>query len=242
MRSTSTGGMHAPEPSKTIDPGSSDAASAAPAGTFDSNGAPANPPPTLRHPTVRTPAITASSRKSDAACEPDSAMAISSSSEGPASATRGSAGPPRPMQTITRVRSLLAEQRRPVPGHGGLARALAGGDHRQFRPLERHGLVVRRDEPRARRLVGEAETQRKRRQPQLRRGRQRRARPRGPPRRPRAARAGAAPPPGLSPPACRSAARAAPGRASPRRRRRPPRPDRAGPAPRGRRTGGAPRR
>ena len=99
--STSTGGMHAPDPSKTIAAGSSDAASAAPAGTFDSNGAPAKPPPTLRHPTVRTPATTASSRKSDAACDPASAIAISSSSDGFASATRGSAGPPRPMHTTT---------------------------------------------------------------------------------------------------------------------------------------------
>ena len=48
VRSTSTGGMHAPEPSNTIAPGPSDAASAAPAGTFDSNGcageAAADPP------------------------------------------------------------------------------------------------------------------------------------------------------------------------------------------------------
>ncbi len=63
VRSTSTGGMHDPEPSKMSAPAAgSDAASAAPSGTFDSHGAPASPPPTRRQPTVRTPASTASSR------------------------------------------------------------------------------------------------------------------------------------------------------------------------------------
>ena len=60
--STSTGGMHAPDPSNTIAPGASEAAERAPSGTFESWGAPANPPPTRRQPTVGTPAITASSR------------------------------------------------------------------------------------------------------------------------------------------------------------------------------------
>ena len=61
----------------------------------------------------------------------------------------------------------LAQQRRPVAGHGRLAGALAGGDHGELRPVELDRLVARRLEPRAGRLVGEPEAQRERGQPQL---------------------------------------------------------------------------
>ena len=48
------------------------------------------------------------------------------------------------MHTITGSRAALAQQPRPVAGHGGLAGALAGADHRELGPGEVHARVARR--------------------------------------------------------------------------------------------------
>ena len=68
--SAATGGMAAPLPSSTTRSGDSDRATATPSNTFDTATAPASPPPQRRHPMVTTPATTAVSRWSEAACRP----------------------------------------------------------------------------------------------------------------------------------------------------------------------------
>jgi hypothetical protein len=70
-----------------------------------------------------------------------------------------------------RLDPLVAEQRGPVPRDRRLARALARRDHRELRAVEVDALVARRLEPRARRLVREAEAQRERGEPELARRR-----------------------------------------------------------------------
>ena len=53
-RSTWTGGIAAPDPSKTVTRVSRLLAMPAPSTTFETKGSPARPPPHLRHPTVVT--------------------------------------------------------------------------------------------------------------------------------------------------------------------------------------------
>ncbi len=53
-RSTATGGIAAPEPSKTVTRVSRPLAISAPSRTFETKGSPARPPPHLRQPTVVT--------------------------------------------------------------------------------------------------------------------------------------------------------------------------------------------
>ena len=188
VRSTSTGGMHAPDPSKISAAGSSDAASAAPAGTFDSNGAPASRRPRSGtrpsvHPRARRPR---GSRRPRATPPRRSPAALRATGVG---CRHARLGRPTPAHAHDhRVRAPVAQQRRPVAGHRGLARALAGADHGQLRPVERHGLVVRRVEPQARASRTQPEVSASAASSQLR------ARPAAParrPGRPRRRRAGA---------------------------------------------------
>jgi hypothetical protein len=73
-----------------------------------------------------------------------------------------------------RIDAALAQQRRPVPGHRGLAGALAGADHGQLHTVEGDRRVARRVESQTRCLVAQPEVQGQRRQAQLRARRQHR--------------------------------------------------------------------
>ena len=110
---------------------------------------PAGPPPTRRQPTVRTPrehgVLEVVGRAVATAARRPRAGPPARCRRRPRSARPG---PPRPMQTITGSRSASSDG--PVPGHRGLAGALAGADHGQLRAVERHRLVARRLQAQAR--------------------------------------------------------------------------------------------
>ena len=145
VRSTSTGGMHAPEPSNTIAPGvrATPPARRRPPRSSRTARPRARRPRAGSRPCARPRARRPrGSRRRRARRAPRSRAGRRATA--PASATRGSAGPPRPMQTITGSTPASRSSAGPVPGDRGLAGALAGADHGQLRPVERDRLVARR--------------------------------------------------------------------------------------------------
>ena len=146
--------MAAPLPSSTTRSGDSDRATATPSSTFDTATAPASPPPQRRHPTVTTPATTAVSRWSEAACRPRRDSSRSESTVGRTRTVSGSGGPPRPIATTTTSRD-RASERATWPVTAVLPDALPGADHRERRDVD--GLHRRGREAEVRPLVGDAE-------------------------------------------------------------------------------------
>ena len=153
-RSAATGGSAAPLPSSTTSSAPSPVATATPSTTFETATAPASPPPQRRHPTVVTPATTAVSRWSEAACRPLRESSSSVSTVGRATTTSGSGGPPLPIATTT-----VAPRRGEAPGDvardGRLADPLAGADHGERRDVDDGRR--RRVEAEVGALVGDAE-------------------------------------------------------------------------------------
>ena len=142
-RSTSTGGIAAPLPSKTTTSGSRAAASRAPASTFEVNTAPASPPPARRQPIVVTPQRSArlemvGSRMTAGTPERDQVGDL-----GRLLDHLGLARPSAAHRDDDDV-AVAGEQPREMPGDGGLADALAGADDGDRRQLER--LELRRIE------------------------------------------------------------------------------------------------
>ena len=195
--STAIGGIAAPLPSKITTSGLRSAASRAPSATFETNTAPASPPPARRQPIVGTPASAAISRWSDAACRPARESAISSSSGRRRLDDLGLRRPAAAHRDDDDV-AVAREQAREVRGDSRLPDALARADHGDRRQLERleHrrvepevGADVRQARPRAR--ARPSGTARRARAPARRRGRRppprqrsrrpaaRRSRPRG---------------------------------------------------------------
>ena len=159
VRSTATGGMQAPEPSNTIAPGSIDAASEAPPSTLDSAGSPVRPPPTRRQPTVRH---ARQHRVLEVVGRGVLAAGVDLEQLGQAHPRGRRARLRRPAAAHAdhhRVRAALAQQGRPVAGHGRLPGALAGADHGELGRVGGHLGVDRRVEPGSRQLVDEAEVQ-----------------------------------------------------------------------------------
>ena len=154
------------------------AASRAPSATFETNAAPASPPPARRQPIVGTPQSAAISRWSEAAWRPARESATSSSTVGGASTSSGSAGRPGPSRRRRTSRS-RASRRARCAGHRGLADALArsrsprstgssngsscGGSKRKSAPTYGSPAASARDAQRKRsarpehRLVGEVD-------------------------------------------------------------------------------------
>ena len=128
---------------------------------------PDRPPPQRRAPTVATPASTASSRKSEAACIPARERASSCSTPTGASdgaTSSGSAGPPRPIATTTTSRPAACSSRAACAETAVLPTRLPVPIDRQRRVLERlrHG----RTQLEVGALVGQPGGKRVRGQPQ----------------------------------------------------------------------------
>ena len=161
--------MAAPLPSSTTRSGDSDRATATPSSTFDTATAPASPPPQRRHPTVTTPATTAVSRWSEAACRPRRESSRSESTVGRTCTVSGSGGPPRPIATTTTLRDRASERatwpvtavfptRFPVPitaSVGTSTGSIGGGVEAEVRPLV--GDAEREHATREREPLGGAE-------------------------------------------------------------------------------------